>query len=80
MRESPATPKPVSTAGKAVVPASEMSHTLKHVPELKRLRGKNAMENEILRKDGGDQVAKMDCSLTLIPGGRPVMRVCEVFV
>ncbi|MGO4766271.1 IS3 family transposase [Cupriavidus sp. 2KB_3] len=67
------------SAGEEVVPASELGDALKQVRELQRLLGKKTMENEILREAvEGNEVAKMDCALTLIAGGRPVKRVCDV--
>ncbi|WP_175166533.1 IS3 family transposase, partial [Paraburkholderia fynbosensis] len=67
------------SAGEQVVPASELSDALKQIRELQRLLGKKTMENEILREavEGGE-VAKMDCALTLIAGGRAVKQVCDV--
>ncbi|MCC8397344.1 IS3 family transposase [Paraburkholderia sp. MMS20-SJTR3] len=67
------------SAGEEVVPASELSDALKQIRELQRLLGKKTMENEILREavEGGE-VAKMDCALTLIAGGRAVKQVCDV--
>ncbi|WP_090812064.1 IS3 family transposase [Paraburkholderia tuberum] len=67
------------SAGEEVVPASELSDALKQIRELQRLLGKKTMENEILRDavEGG-AVAKMDCALTLIAGGRAVKQVCDV--
>ncbi|NIF51262.1 IS3 family transposase [Burkholderia sp. Ax-1724] len=67
------------SAGEEVVPASGLSDALKQIRELQRLLGKKTMENEILREavEGGE-VAKMDCALALIAGGRAVKRVCDV--
>ncbi|MPW11607.1 IS3 family transposase [Paraburkholderia sp. CNPSo 3155] len=67
------------SAGEEVVPASELNDALRQIRELQRLLGKKTMENEILREamEGGE-VAKMDCALALIAGGRAVKQVCDV--
>lgn len=65
------------SAGEAVVPASELTDALKQIRELQRMLGKKTMEAEVLKEAVEIAVAKMDCALSLVAGGRPVKLVSE---
>ncbi|WP_233423347.1 IS3 family transposase [Chromobacterium haemolyticum] len=64
------------SAGEAVVPASELAEALKQIRELQRLLGKKDDGSGDSQGSRGDRpLAKMDCALALVAGGRAVKRV-----
>ncbi|WP_457369489.1 IS3 family transposase [Pseudomonas sp. TE36184] len=65
------------SAGEAVVPASELNDALKQIRELTDAGQENDGNRNPQRGRGDCPVAKMDCTLTLVAGGRPVKRVSE---
>ncbi|WP_321143134.1 IS3 family transposase [Pseudomonas extremaustralis] len=66
------------SAGEAVVSASELSDALKQILESATDIGqKNDGSGNPQRSRGERPVAKMDCALTLVAGGRPVKLVGE---
>jgi hypothetical protein len=65
------------SAGEAVMPTSELSDALKQIRELQRMLGKSDGSRNPQRGRGDCPLAKMDCALTLVAGGRPVKLVSE---
>ena len=58
------------SAGKAVVPVSELADAMKQIRELQRMLGRRPWKRKFSRRLWRSPVREMDCALTLVAGGR----------
>ncbi len=69
-RSSAERPLTAVQAGEAVVPASSWRRRAPRSPSCSAIRGKKALENEILKEAVEDAPKKADRALALVPRGR----------